>query len=72
MRYLHATKYPANERTIALRREQQRDETHIPLWVWCDPYTGGVYGTDSTQYAKFDTMAEAEATAIAHGYEVIK
>lgn len=67
----HSYRYEPSDRTILIRYEQQRDEHHVPQAYWCHPSDGGVHGSNTNEYVKFDTFIEAQRVAIDLGYEVI-
>ena len=67
----HSYRYEPSDRTILIRYEQQRDENHVPQAYWCHPADGGVHGSNTNEYIKFDTFVEAQRVAVDLGYDVI-
>lgn len=67
----HSNRYEPSDRLIMIRYEQQRDEHHEPKAYWCHPLDGGVHGSNTNEYVKFDSVVEAERVAVDLGYSVI-
>lgn len=65
----HSYRYQPSDRTILIRYEKQGND--VPQAYWCHPNDGGVHGSNTNEYIKFDTFVEAQRVAIDLGYEVI-
>lgn len=68
---IHSKQYEPNDRTILIRLEQQQDEHHVPQYYWCHPADGDIHGSDTNEYVTFNSLVDAQQTAIDLGYAVI-